>query len=218
MVSERSIVSSCWPRRTVDLYFFSTNLDFYCTLMPPHCLVQGTGSLLCRKTTNAIMSCEKYTILSPREVAERLVGADNEILLVDCRSLVAFNVRHIKGAIHINCSGILRKRLTQGKAKLKDLISSAEGKERFASDCAQRTLVVYDELSSGHGCGECGPCRPICLVQETLLKEGRAISVLKGEWNISLFMLGFQRLLSFSQQKASRILPLPQGFSFGSDV
>ena len=150
--------------------------------MPPHCLVQGTGSLLCRKTTNAIMSCEKYTILSPREVAERLVGADNEILLVDCRSLVAFNVRHIKGAIHINCSGILRKRLTQGKAKLKDLISSAEGKERFASDCARRTLVVYDELSSGHGCGECGPCRPICLVQETLLKEGRAISVLKGEW------------------------------------
>lgn len=129
------------------------------------------------------MSCGKWKCVSSTELAQSLnnVGASSstaEFLIVDCRSLVAFNGLHIRGAIHVNCTGIGRKRLSQGKAKLKDLISSAEGKEKFISGGVGTTFVIYDELSSGPD--DCNPCRPICLVLQTLLKEGKNISVLKG--------------------------------------
>lgn len=130
-------------------------------------------------------TCGKWKSLSPRELAQRLSDVDvdttnsAEFLIVDCRSLVAFNGLHIRGAIHVNCTGIGRKRLSQGKAKLKDLISSAEGKEKFISGGLETTFVIYDELSTGPD--DCNPCRPICLVLQTLLKEGKNISVLKGK-------------------------------------
>lgn len=137
---------------------------------------------------NDMSSSGKWKCVSPRELAERLsdleedVGTSNasdNFLLVDCRSLVAFNGLHIRGAIHVNCTGIGRKRLSQGKAKLKDLISSAEGKQKFISGGVGTTFVIYDDLSNGPD-DECNPCRPICLVLQTLLKEGKNISVLKG--------------------------------------
>lgn len=130
------------------------------------------------------MSSGKWKCVSSSELAQSLngVGPSNatEFLIVDCRSLVAFNGLHIRGAIHVNCTGIGRKRLSQGKAKLKDLISSAEGKEKFISGGVGTTFVIYDELSSGPD--DCNPCRPICLVLQTLLKEGKTISVLKGKF------------------------------------
>lgn len=129
------------------------------------------------------MSSGKWKSVSPCELAQRLNDtstSSTEVLVVDCRSLVAFNGLHIRGAIHVNCTGIGRKRLSQGKAKLKDLISSAEGKEKFISGGVGTTFVIYDELSSGPD--DCkNPCRPICLVLQTLLKEGKNISVLKGK-------------------------------------
>lgn len=125
----------------------------------------------------------KWKCVSPCELAQRLNDVDSsnsaEFLVVDCRSLMAFNGLHIRGAIHVNCTGIGRKRLSQGKAKLKDLISSAEGKERFISGGVGTTFVIYDELSTVPD--DCNPCRPICLVLQTLLKEGKNISVLKGK-------------------------------------
>ena len=131
------------------------------------------------------MSCGKWKCLSSCELAQRLsdIGSPNstEILIVDCRSLVAFNGLHIRGAIHVNCTGIGRKRLSQGKAKLKDLISSAEGKEKFIRGGVGTTFVVYDERTSDDK-DDCNPCRPICLVTQTLLKEGRNIAVLKGKY------------------------------------
>lgn len=131
------------------------------------------------------MSSGKWKSVSSTELAQSLnnVGASSnaaEFLIVDCRSLVAFNGLHIRGAIHVNCTGIGRKRLSQGKAKLKDLISSAEGKEKFISGGVGTTFVIYDELSSVPD--DCNPCRPICLVLQTLLKEGKNISVLKGKF------------------------------------
>lgn len=131
------------------------------------------------------MSSGKWKSVSSTELAQSLnnVGASSnaaEFLIVDCRSLVAFNGLHIRGAIHVNCTGIGRKRLSQGKAKLKDLISSAEGKEKFISGGVGTTFVIYDELSSVSD--DCNPCRPICLVLQTLLKEGKNISVLKGKF------------------------------------
>lgn len=128
-------------------------------------------------------SSGKYAIVGANDLAERMLN-DSEfgVLVVDCRSLLAFNCRHIKGAIHINCTGIGRKRLSQGKAKLKDLISSSDGKERFLNG-EIRTIVVYDEYTSE--VPDCTPCRPIVLVLQTLAKEGKDISVLKGRRNLN---------------------------------
>ncbi|KAK2561530.1 Dual specificity protein phosphatase 7 [Acropora cervicornis] len=141
----------------------------------------------CMNRVNDMSSSGKWKCVSPRELAERLSDSEEDVgtsnasdnfLLVDCRSLVAFNGLHIRGAIHVNCTGIGRKRLSQGKAKLKDLISSAEGKQKFISGGVGTTFVIYDDLSNGPD-DDCNPCRPICLVLQTLLKEGKNISVLK---------------------------------------
>ena len=138
---------------------------------------------------NKMSSSGKYAIVGANDLAERMLSdSDFGVLLVDCRSLLAFNCRHIKGAIHINCTGIGRKRLSQGKAKLKDLISSSDGKERF-SNGEIRTIVVYDEYTSE--VPDCTPCRPIVIVLQTLAKEGKDISVLKGRRNLnSSFVFG----------------------------
>ena len=121
----------------------------------------------------------KYGILGANDLAERMLDeTDLDVLLVDCRSLLAFNCRHIKGAIHINCTGIGRKRLSQGKAKLKDLISSSDGKEKFLSG-EIRTVIVYDEFTSD--VPDCAPGRPIVFVLQTLAKEGKDIFILKGK-------------------------------------
>ena len=147
----------------------------------------------CVNRAKDMSSCGKWKSVTPGELAQSLndVGAasssSTEILIVDCRSLVAFNGLHIRGAIHVNCTGIGRKRLSQGKAKLKDLISSAEGKEKFISGGVGTTFVIYDDLSTGPD--DCNPCRPICLVLQTLLKEGKNISVLKGKFYVILVSL-----------------------------
>lgn len=151
--------------------------------MPPLLLVpRPAESKFGCMNRSSDMSSGKWKSVSSTELAQSIdgggAGNSAEILIVDCRSLVAFNGLHIRGAIHVNCTGIGRKRLSQGKAKLKDLISSAEGKEKFIRGGVGTTFVIYDELSSDPE--DCNPCRPICLVLQNLLKEGRNISVLKG--------------------------------------
>lgn len=120
----------------------------------------------------------KYTILSSDEVAEKILANESRTLLIDCRSLFAFTSVHIKGAIHVNCSSIGRKRLLQGKTKLKDLISSQEGKEKYISSSIQ-SFIVYDELTSSEDFASSKSA--ICIVLQTLSKEGKDISFLKGE-------------------------------------
>lgn len=183
--------ASCYTRvlgSALQAFEHRSCLTYNFILMPP--LLLGPRSTQtkvgCVNRPNDMSSSGKWKCVSPRELAQRLndVGSSSnsaEFLIVDCRSLVAFNGLHIRGAIHVNCTGIGRKRLSQGKAKLKDLISSAEGKEKFISGGVGTTFVIYDELSSGPE-DDCNPCRPICLVLQTLLKEGKNISVLKGKW------------------------------------
>ena len=131
------------------------------------------------KGEKKMSSGSKYGIVGANDLAKRMSDETKfSVLLMDCRSLLAFNCRHIKGAIHINCTGIGRKRLSQGKAKLKDLISSSDGKEKFLNG-EIRTVIVYDEYTSE--VPDCSPCRPIVFVLQTLAKEGRDILVLKGK-------------------------------------
>lgn len=157
-------------------------MQIYGNLMSPLALdsrsVAFTHKVI-EKGEKKMSSGSKYGILGANDLAERMSDeADLSVLLMDCRSLLAFNCRHIKGAIHINCTGVGRKRLSQGKAKLKDLISSSDGKEKFVNG-EIRTVIVYDEYTSE--VPDCVPCRPIVFVLQTLAKEGRDIFVLKGK-------------------------------------
>ena len=184
--------AAVWAKRAFEFGFLVfCNLNF--VLMPPLLLgPRPTQSKVGCVNRSSDMSSGKWKSVSSTELAQSIdnggAGNSAEILIVDCRSLVAFNGLHIRGAIHVNCTGIGRKRLSQGKAKLKDLISSAEGKEKFIRGGVGTTFVIYDELSSDPE--DCNPCRPICLVLQNLLKEGRNISVLKGKscsWHFLLF-------------------------------
>lgn len=118
--------------------------------------------------------------VSSSEVAERILSEENRTVLVDCRSLVAFSTVHIKGAIHVNCSSLARKRLTQGKTKLKDLISSQEGKERYISGSTHR-FVVYDEVTNTEELQKTSDKSAIFIVIQTLSKEGKETSLLLGK-------------------------------------
>ena len=75
------------------------------------------------------------------------VGGGTDVLIVDCRPFIAYNVSHVRGAINVNCCDRFnRKRLQQGKATLADLATTKEGKEtlkrRNWTEC-----VVYDDCS-----------------------------------------------------------------------
>jgi len=119
-------------------------------------------------------------LISSSEVAERILSDENRTVLVDCRSLLAFTTVHIKGAIHVNCSSLARKRLTQGKTKLKDLISSPEGKERYISSSTHR-FVVYDEVTDVDDLQKSTDKSAIYIILQTLSKEGKETSLLLGK-------------------------------------
>ncbi len=70
-----------------------------------------------------------------------------DLLLIDCRPFIAFNVNHIRGAINVNCCDRFnRKRLQQGKAMLADLATTKEGKEQLKQR-NWKEVVVYDDCS-----------------------------------------------------------------------
>ena len=77
----------------------------------------------------------------PCELSKLIAGdseKSDELVLIDCQSFMEYSSRHITGALHLNCSGMLKRRLTQGKVKLHDLFSSDQGKESF---CKQRLPI-----------------------------------------------------------------------------
>ena len=117
------------------------------------------------------------TITLPQELSARLDNTN--VILVDCRSFMAFNKKHISGALNVNCTNpCFRRRLEKGKTTVGDLITSEEGKSLFRNRTGKE-VVVYDEdsqeienLPANH---------PTVLVLKSLKKEGTRASLLKGK-------------------------------------
>jgi dual specificity MAP kinase phosphatase len=113
----------------------------------------------------------------------KLIAGDSEktddLVLIDCQSFMEYSSSHITGALHLNCTGVLKRRLTQGKVKLHDLFSSDQGKERFlqAKD-TNRPVIVYDNACSSSEVTTSS--KPISLVAKTLLNEGTNTLILQG--------------------------------------
>ncbi|XP_072031752.1 dual specificity protein phosphatase 10-like [Amphiura filiformis] len=116
------------------------------------------------------------TITLPQELSTRLDNTN--VILVDCRSFMAFNKKHISGALNVNCTNpCFRRRLEKGKTSVGDLITSEEGKAVFRSR-SDKEVIVYDEDSEE--IGNLPANHPTSLVLKSLKKEGTRASLLKG--------------------------------------
>lgn len=134
-------------------------------------------------TLQRALVMKRVAVLQPSELVDRLVTEKDQLppLLVDCRSFIAYNVSHIRGAVNVNCSDRFnRKRLQQGKAALADLATTVEGKEMLRSRVA-RDIVVYDE-ATGEEWDRLPVAHPLVLVLTSLVEEGRRPALLIGEF------------------------------------
>lgn len=101
------------------------------------------------------------------------------VMLLDCRSFLAYNFKHIAGAINVNCTtNIAKKRLQQGKITIADLVTSEGGKESLRNGNWAK-VVVYDECTSE--LEKAPSTHPVKLVLSSLLQDGKKAFLLKGK-------------------------------------
>ena len=145
-----------------------------------------------RSTSSCFLSNMKSIL--PCELSKLITqGSANrdDVVLIDCRSFMEYRSKHITGAFHLNCTtGIVKRRLTQGKVKVHDLFSSDQEKERFLqAKVTNRPVVVYDGASNPAENEMSSSSKPISVVTRTLLSEGANTLILQGsycEFNINL--------------------------------
>lgn len=100
------------------------------------------------------------------------------VVILDCRSFLAYNFKHIAGAINVNCTtNLAKKRLQQGKISLVDLVTSEYGKECLKNGKFAKA-VVYDECTSE--LEKAPSSHPVKLVLSSLLNDGKEAFLLKG--------------------------------------
>lgn len=116
--------------------------------------------------------------LEPSEVARRLTKTKpRNFLLLDLRTFINFNMRHVRSAINLNCSDRFnRKRLQLRRASVVDLASPAS-RDVLKKRC-YKEIIVYDDSSSD--LEALPPHHPVYLVLTALLEDNREPLLLKG--------------------------------------
>jgi len=149
-------------------------------------------------TVNSILPGELAKELQPgdkdfeSELCSSLsIPSCENLMLLDCRSFLAYNFKHITGALNVNCTGIGKKRLQQGKASLVDLITTEYGKE-FLKSGKWAKAVVYDE--STVELEKAPSSHPLKLVIMSLLSQGKEAFILRG--GLKEFSQCYQNLLA----------------------
>ena len=137
-------------------------------------------------------------------------AAGGEVLLVDCRPFIAYNVHHIRGAINVNCCDRFnRKRLQQGKATLADLATTKEGKETLKRR-NWTEVVVYDDCSES--LEKLPVSHTLFLVMNALVEDHRQPVMLLG--GLRDFEVGHRRLCQDHLMKGgggrAPLEPMPQ--------
>lgn len=131
----------------------------------------------------------------PSVRCELVAGLVNEcsvvdhLLVIDCRSFVAYNSNHVRGALNISCADcISRKRLLTGRITIGDLVSgSDDAKDRFhrATEAVKSgnknavQVIVYDEDTVNFD--ELTANSPLRLVVSCLIKTGFDVYYMFGE-------------------------------------
>lgn len=114
-----------------------------------------------------------------RKLQQKSYHVGSNFLLVDCRSFIAYNVNHIRGAINVNCTDRFnRRRLQMGKASLADLATSREGKEMLRRR-VNKEVIVYDDTTSSMD--RITTNHPLYLVLTTLVEDNREPLLLLGK-------------------------------------
>lgn len=174
--------------------------------LPPSCRVKSNKNNCPAK--RQIVNSTKEPLkeigtLTPTELVKRLDGgckvATAAVVVVDCRSFLSYNQRHVDGAVSVNCTNCFTKRrLQQGKLTVNDLATSDEGREVLCSR-TDKDVVVYDEdtkslddLPSNH---------PTFLVLNSLRTEGTRAIILKG--GFKEFQNQFPRLCMSAGENAN---------------
>jgi len=105
------------------------------------------------------------------------------ILLLDCRSFVAFHAGHITDALNVSCAdSISRKRLTCGRATVWDMVcggDEAKNKLKQATDDDCIRIALYDDNSTEFN--SLPACHPLRIVFNCLRNSGQKPLYLSGE-------------------------------------
>jgi len=119
-------------------------------------------------------------------------SSSSPIMIFDCRSFLAYNFKHISGAINVNCTNnMMKKRLQQGKITLADLVNSDYEKECLRNGTWAKA-VVYDECTTE--LEKMPASHPTKLVLSSLMHDGKEAFLLKG--GLKEFSQCYQNLLS----------------------
>ncbi|KAF4532730.1 hypothetical protein B566_EDAN011922 [Ephemera danica] len=109
-------------------------------------------------------------------LARSLKGSN--VLLIDIRPFLAYNLSHIKGSININCQDRFnRKRLLMKKVNLCDLATSKEAKDLLKKRNF-KDIVVYDQNSID--VDKLNPSHPLFLALSSLVEENKEPAILIG--------------------------------------
>lgn len=121
----------------------------------------------------------KTCVITPSDLAQRLLVERPSTVILDCRPFILYNVNHVRGAININCSDRFnRRRLQLGKATLADLATAREGKELLRKK-QFKEVIVYDDCTDNL---EHLPAQhPLFLVLAALVDDDREPALLIGK-------------------------------------
>lgn len=143
-------------------------------------------------TLQRTLITKKVTCIDAGELRDRIeqrLSSGSSLLLLDCRSFIAYNVNHIRGAINVNCTDrINRRRLQMGKASLADLATNREGKEMLKRR-ANREVIVYDDTTDSMD--RITTAHPLYIVLSTLVEDNKVPILLLGKYFLKIFFFAF---------------------------
>ena len=141
----------------------------------PSFLSCSSESTNCARDVLQCQDCVTARTIQPCDLVGQM--EKTRPLLLDCRPFIAYNLKHITGALNISCADrFTKKRLERGKAKISDLVCGHNRKEQFNQ--LPSDIVLYDEKTTDPSCMQTNT--PLSLVFSSLLKEGRSPVILKG--------------------------------------
>eukprot|EP00914_Ancora_sagittata_P021189 GHVO01041659.1.p1 GENE.GHVO01041659.1~~GHVO01041659.1.p1 ORF type:complete len:242 (+),score=12.93 GHVO01041659.1:166-891(+) len=131
----------------------------------------------------------KNRVMFPTDLAAKLNNDPEEVVLIDCRSFIAFNLNHINGSLNVSCTDrMTKKRLQCNKVRAGDIVGPGqEAKDEFAEkrSCSSTSFVLYDDDTEDLSKSPINS--PLQLVLHSLHRDGVEALFLKGERRLFMF-------------------------------
>lgn len=90
-----------------------------------------------------IENIKSIELIDRQQLAQVIVDRTDNILIIDSRSFLEYNTKHISRAVNVNCSKIVKRRLQQNKISVNELlVHSCQCQIDNSHD-----VIVYDQQS-----------------------------------------------------------------------